>query len=260
MAKTDWGALQHQFLAEHAKTGISPRDWCEAQGLKYSSAKLYIKIANRGANSQKKSANKTANSQKGKRATPKPAPPSREKCETSKAASSPETKPIRGSRTAPPVNPFAPGNQHALKHGGYGRRLLLSDATSEDAQALSLDDELFWLRAANLTAAENIGRWRTMMDDAANEDERQQFMDNISAAEKAMHRNTARIESLELTKASIEHRLASAEKVTLEADRLKREAGDPNNNAPRGLNDFYADIETDTESGAASVLDDESQE
>jgi hypothetical protein len=96
-----------------------------------------------------------------------------------------------------------------------------------------------------------------MMDD--NEDERQQFLDKISAAEKAMHRNTARIESLELTKASIEHRLASAEKVTLEADRLKREAGDPNNNAPRGLNDFYADIETDTESGAASVLDDESR-
>ena len=62
--------------------------------------------------------------------------------------------------------------------------MLLSDATSEDAQALSLDDELFWLRAANLTAAENIGRWRTMMDDAANEDERQQFLDNISAAEK----------------------------------------------------------------------------
>jgi hypothetical protein len=91
----------------------------------------------------------------------------------------------------------------------------LSDATSEDAQALGLDDELFWLRAANLTAAENIGRWRTMMDDAANEDERQQFLDKISAAEKAMHRNTARIESLELTKASIEHRLASAEKVTL---------------------------------------------
>lgn len=260
MAKPDWGALQDQFLAEHAKSGISTKDWCEAQGLNYATAKRYIKVTNYGANSQKSSAKKTANSQKGKKATPKPAPSSREKCETSKAASSPETKPIRGSRTAPPVNPFAPGNQHALKHGGYGRRLLLSDATSEDAQALSLDDELFWLRAANLTAAENIGRWRTMMDDAANEDERQQFLDNISAAEKAMHRNTARIESLELTKASIEHRLASAEKVTLEADRLKREAGDPNNNAPRGLNDFYADIETDTESGAASVLDDESQE
>ncbi|CCS30241.1 hypothetical protein [Salmonella enterica] len=260
MAKPDWGALQHQFLAEHAKSGISPKDWCEAQGLNYASAKRYIKVTNYRANSQKSSAKKSANSQKVKKATSKPALASREKSETSKSASSSETKPIRGSRTSPPVNPFAPGNQHALKHGGYGRRLLLSDATSEDAQALSLDDELFWLRAANLTAAENIGRWRTMMDDAADEDEKQQFLDNISAAEKAMHRNTARIESLELTKASIEHRLASAEKVTLEADRLKREAGDPNNNAPRGLNDFYADIETDTESGAASVLDDESQE
>ncbi|WP_261867779.1 hypothetical protein [Pectobacterium carotovorum] len=36
-----------------------------------------------------------------------------------------ETKPIRGSRTAPPVNPFQHGSQHTLKHGGYARRLLL---------------------------------------------------------------------------------------------------------------------------------------
>lgn len=64
MAKPDWGALQHQFLAEHAKTGISPKDWCAAQGLNYSSAKRYIKVTTYGANSQKKSANKSANSQK----------------------------------------------------------------------------------------------------------------------------------------------------------------------------------------------------
>ena len=64
MAKPDWGALQHQFLAEHAKTGISPKDWCAAQGLNYSTAKRYIKIANGSANSQKKTANKSANSQK----------------------------------------------------------------------------------------------------------------------------------------------------------------------------------------------------
>ena len=64
MAKPDWGALQHQFLAEHAKTGISPKAWCAAQGLNYSSAKRYIKVTTYGANSQKKSANKSANSQK----------------------------------------------------------------------------------------------------------------------------------------------------------------------------------------------------
>ncbi|MCA6998206.1 terminase small subunit [Dickeya solani] len=43
MAKPDWGALQDQFLAEHAQTGISPKDWCEAQGLNYTSARRYIK-------------------------------------------------------------------------------------------------------------------------------------------------------------------------------------------------------------------------
>ncbi|HEE0083795.1 TPA: terminase small subunit [Citrobacter youngae] len=66
MAKPDWGALQNQFLAEHAKSGISPKDWCEAQGLNYASAKRYIKVTNYSANSQKGTAKKSANSQKGK--------------------------------------------------------------------------------------------------------------------------------------------------------------------------------------------------
>ena len=43
MAKPDWGVLQSRFLSEHAKSGISPKDWCEAQGLNYSSARRYIK-------------------------------------------------------------------------------------------------------------------------------------------------------------------------------------------------------------------------
>jgi len=59
MAKPDWGALQDQFLADHAKMGISPKEWCEAQGLNYSSAKRYIKIAN----SQKTTTRKTANAE-----------------------------------------------------------------------------------------------------------------------------------------------------------------------------------------------------
>lgn len=66
MAKPDWGALQDQFLAEHAKKGISPKDWCQAQGLNYASAKRYIKVTSYGAKSQKEAAKKNANSQKGK--------------------------------------------------------------------------------------------------------------------------------------------------------------------------------------------------
>lgn len=227
MAKPDWGALQHQFLAEHAKTGISPKDWCAAQGLNYSSAKRYIKVTTYGANSQKKSANKSANSQKEKGGASKNGKAKKNQPDTGAHSKSPETKPIRGSRTAPPTNAFQPGNQNALKHGGYGRRMLLSDAITEDAQMLTLDDELFWLRAASLTAAENIGRWQTELETADSE-QAKDLHDLISQAQKAMHRNTARIESLEYTKAAIikqrvdaAYREAATEKVELEIDVLK---------------------------------------
>lgn len=227
MAKPDWGALQHQFLAEHAKTGISPKDWCAAQGLNYSSAKRYIKVTTYGANSQKKTANKSANSQKEKGGASKNGKVKKTQPDTDTRSKSPETKPIRGSRTAPPTNAFQPGNQNALKHGGYGRRMLLSDAITEDAQMLTLDDELFWLRAASLTAAENIGRWQTELETADNE-QAKDLHDLISQAQKAMHRNTARIESLEYTKAAIikqrvdaAYREAATEKVELEIDVLK---------------------------------------
>ncbi|HIE9698873.1 hypothetical protein RZP58_10485 [Klebsiella quasipneumoniae subsp. similipneumoniae] len=257
MAKPDWGALQHQFLAEHAKTGISPKDWCAAQGLNYSSAKRYIKVTTYGANSQKKSANKSANSQKEKGGASKNGKVKKNQPDTGARSKSPETKPIRGSRTAPPTNAFQPGNQNALKHGGYGRRMLLSDAITEDAQMLTLDDELFWLRAASLTAAENIGRWQTELETAGSE-QAKDLHDLISQAQKAMHRNTARIESLEYTKASIikqradvTYREAATDKVSLEADRLRRDAGIDDGNGERDLNDFYSDIQTDAESGSA---------
>ncbi|HDL7425362.1 TPA: hypothetical protein PXN54_004140 [Yersinia enterocolitica] len=225
MARPDWGAIQEQFLADHAKSNISPKDWCEAQGLNYSTAKRYIKIAN--ANS--KSANRSANSQKRKDAKSRQQKESSRNRESGKVTNSPDAKPIRGARCSPPTNPFPSGNQHALKHGGYGRRMLLTDAISEDANCLTLDDELFWLRAASLTAAENIGRWRTELDDSAiTDDAKKARHDNISAAEKAMHRNTVRIESLEYTKGTIikmqidaAYREAATEKVELEIDKMK---------------------------------------
>lgn len=43
MAKPDWGELQQRFLSDHATTGVSPKEWCEAQGLNYATARRYIK-------------------------------------------------------------------------------------------------------------------------------------------------------------------------------------------------------------------------
>lgn len=241
MARKDWGELQKQFLSEHAKTGISPEEWCTDQGLNYNTAKRYITIAKRNANSQKaekKTANlRIAKSEKKRAASGKKFEPGDE---SAGVTPSPEnTKRIRGSRNAPPVNAFQELNTAALKHGGYGRRLLLSDEVTEDAKALTLNDELFRLRARNLVAAENIGRWETQMEDAE-KDQLKPLRENIRAAENAMMRNTVRIESICRTldmismnkallpkiAADIDYRIVAADKVVAETEKLKGEGGD----------------------------------
>ncbi|HID8900207.1 TPA: terminase small subunit [Enterobacter hormaechei] len=54
MAKPDWGELQQRFLSEHAATGVSPKEWCEAQGLNYATARRYIKKPTAQKPAQKK--------------------------------------------------------------------------------------------------------------------------------------------------------------------------------------------------------------
>jgi hypothetical protein len=48
MAKQDWGAIQKQLLAEYAKPKISPKEWCEANGYNYATARRHIKIPAQG--------------------------------------------------------------------------------------------------------------------------------------------------------------------------------------------------------------------
>lgn len=227
MAKPDWEAIESAYRAGV----LSLRDIGDKCGVTEGAirkrAKKFDWVRNSGTQVRKNGTQ--SGTQKSKvRTSEKPDSASRtQKSTQAKAEPPPETKPIRGMRTDPPTNPFQTGNQHALKHGGYGRRMLLSDATTEDAQMLTLDDELFWLRAANLTAAENIGRWQTELETADSEQVKD-LHDLISQAQKAMHRNTARIESLEYTKAAIikqrvdaAYREAATEKVELEIDVLK---------------------------------------
>ncbi|ECO0851938.1 hypothetical protein AA073_21845 [Salmonella enterica subsp. enterica serovar Newport] len=108
----------------------------------------------------------------------------------------PETKPIRGSRYDPPINAFTAHNTESLKHGAYARRLLLSDDVTIDSLNTRLSDELFLVRAANMTAVTNIGKWTARIEDAAPE-EQKNLREQIAAAEKGIMRNIARIESLE---------------------------------------------------------------
>ncbi|MCS2161664.1 hypothetical protein MUU47_11145 [Scandinavium sp. H11S7] len=218
MAKPDWGELQQRFLSDNAKTGVSPKDWCEAQGLNYATARRYIKRST-AQNAQECAQTKVRSAHCKAITKALPARKGAEDCAEGNNGNSPVTKRAHYNSR--------PGNQNALKHGGYGRRMLLSDSVTEDAQQLTLDDELFWLRAASLTAAENIGRWQAELETADSESAKY-LHDLISSAQKAMHRNTQRIESLEYTKNSIAklqtdvaYRVAATEKVEMEIDVMK---------------------------------------
>ena len=134
-------------------------------------------------------------------------------------------KPIRGSRHAPPIRPFLPHNTAAVTHGAYARRMLWPDDIMQDAQLLQLNDELLLLRAANLTAATNIGRWMTQLEQAEPELS-QNLRDNIGAAERGILRNTARIESLERTLRVNALNEATTAKRWAETQRLTAESSD----------------------------------
>ena len=252
MAKPDWEAIESAYRAGV----LSLRDIGDKYGVTEGAIRKRAKKFDwvRKAGTQVRKNGTQSGTQKSKaRTSEKPVSSGRtQKSTQPKAEPPPDTKPIRGMRTDPPTNPFQPGNQQALKHGGYARRLLLKDEVIEDAKALTLEDELFRLRANNLVAAENIGRWLVSLEDANGDQERKMLMENISAAEKAMMRNTVRIESIVGTLATVgkifadtAYRKAATDKVSLEADRLRRDAGIDDGNGERDLNDFYSDIQTD---------------
>lgn len=258
MANPDWEAIESAYRAGVLSLREIGAKYGVTEGAIRKRAKKFEWVRNGSTQVRKNGTQKTVRT-----ATKLVSSGSDEKNAEGKVKRPAETKPIRGTRTAPPVNPFPPGNQAALKHGGYARRLLLKDEIIEDARALTLEDELFRLRAANLVASENIGRWITLLDDAEEDQQRKVLMDNISAAEKAMMRNTVRIESIVGTLATVgrifadtEYRIAATDKVSLEADRLRRDAGIDDGNGERDLNDFYSDIQTDAEPGPEKLLDD----
>ena len=258
MATPDWEAIESAYRAGVLSLRDIGDKYGVTEGAIRKRAKKFDWVRNSGTQVRKNGTQ--SGTQKSKaRTTEKPVNSGgTQKSTQPKAEPLPETKPIRGVRTDPPTNPFQPGNHQALKHGGYARRLLLKDEVIEDAKALTLEDELFRLRANNLVAAENIGRWLTKLEDAEGDQERKVLMENISAAEKAMMRNTVRIESIVGTLATVgkifadtDYRKAATDKVSLEADRLRRDAGIDDGNGERDLNDFYSDIQTDAESGSA---------
>jgi len=215
MAKPDWGAIQKEFLADHAISGISPKEWCEAQGLNYASARRYIKKT--AAQSAQSIVRKTAQKPQKRNATP----------------SAKKSKSNRGNPN--PSQRFSAGNKHSAKHNGYARYLPDADELFDDAAQFELVDELHFVRVRILSATRILGRLRQDFEEADDPEVRSNISAQITSAEMALDRNIARVESLERTISSLgldaamlpkiladtEFRVASTDKTRVEIERIR---------------------------------------
>lgn len=209
MAKPDWSELQSRFLSEHAESGVSPREWCESQGLNYATARRYIKhpIAQKTAQVRNKRKNNTAQVRKSK---------------------------------PPPTNGLTRGHRRSVVHSGYAKYMPDSDELFEDAQGLDLMQELIFVRARTLSATKVLGKLRNDFESAQEAEMRMEIAKQISGAEQAIDRNLARVESLERTISGLgldrenlakiiadtAFRVAATGKTKLECEKIGRELAD----------------------------------
>jgi hypothetical protein len=217
MAKHDWKALQAEFLAENAATGITAQQWCENRGLNYQSARRYIKP--RAAQSaQNKQRNTAHNAQRNKNAQncAKPDDSNDEEDDGSTDANAepgidpdqdakPHGRDQRGrftegnsGNTNVPANAFEPRNQRARKHSAYSR-YLDADELFEAVADSDLHDELIFTRARALSVTKTMKQIMQDLQNSESVDQRIELYDKLLRAEQGLDRNIARIESIERT-------------------------------------------------------------
>lgn len=168
MVKHDWVQLQAEFLAAHESTDISAKDWCESQGLNYSSARRYIKTAK--AKAKVKIAKKINES----------------KSSVSKSLPKPR---VVG----------------ALKHGGYSK--YFNKDITKLVDGTDLTDELDLCRArihlVTCTIEEIQRRLSAEGEDKPSPEVAASLYSSLFKADSALDRNVARVESITKTLSSI---------------------------------------------------------
>jgi hypothetical protein len=210
MAKKDWAALQRQYAREYGKNQTPPRIWCELNGLSYATAKRHIHI-------------------------PDEDEIAKADCDDPNEVLAPPPRAVRvGSKEDTDQAKFEMVVSEVVMGHVYSKRMLIPDEIVEDAKSMTLYDELHRLRVENLMAADSIGRYRAMIDDASPQDIAA-FEESIAAVTKTMNLNATRMESLEKTisylngdrmvpmklKAEIEYKKASTDKVREEVEVIR---------------------------------------
>ncbi|WP_407330564.1 hypothetical protein [Enterovibrio sp. 27052020O] len=262
MAKQDWKKLQAQFEHDHDKYGTGAKEWCDAKGLNYASARRYIKVRTiaQSGNAQTKTA-QTAQKPKAQKKDAKKrsqetncVPPSESDGREKRHLDDSEGKGERDSKgrfqsghsvsvgnqgnTNVPSNSFVEGNQAARKGGLYARYFPEAKQHMFDAaDTATLDDELMLTRARLQSGIEYLGKIHEDMASATTVEDRISLYESFTRVNGQLDNLTARIESITRTMSSLgldlvncakvvedTKRIRSAtRKLTLEADKLSKE-------------------------------------
>lgn len=265
MARIDWLAMQEEFTAEHAASGISVKEWCEKQGLNYQSARRHIKFRTaqtahsdvRNAQSAQSKVRTIAHSEKNAQPKGNEAKATGHEAREKKSSSPPHASADSGQKTKnkgrddagrfvrgeyegnpnPQAN-IKPGMQIAKTHGGYAQFLDVPELFDQ-AEELRLRDELIFTRARVISVTKTLKALQQDLATATEMADRLALYEKLLKAEQALDRNIQRIESIERTlstmridavtgpkiEADTKRIEAATRKLTAEADRLEKDGG-----------------------------------
>ncbi|MCX9112675.1 terminase [Aeromonas veronii] len=264
MARIDWLAMQEEFTAEHAASGIRVKEWCEKRGLNYQSARRHIKFRTaqtahsdvRNAQIAQSKVRTIAHSEKNAQPKGNEGKAKRGEGGEGKSSSSTQRLADRGqnpntngrdcggrftdgnSGNPNPPNQWRPGDRPALTHGGYAQFLDAPELFNQ-AEELRLRDELIFTRARVISVTKTLKALQQDLAVAIEMADRLALYEKLLKAEQALDRNIQRIESIERTlstmridevtgpkiKADTKRIEAATRKLTAEADRLEKDGG-----------------------------------
>ena len=252
----DWNAINQLFQIEAERTGVSAKEWCEQNGYNYQSARRYLKTRAKSSTKSKTSRTAAQSSTKKPKKNAQTAQKSLRKSnaqnnsaqsaqcandnidaddENNSSEIEPDIRqdakpnrhnkqdsPAKGVRSGNPnpVNLFEPKNDTAVKHGGYAKYFQQIEYF-DDAELMSLHDELTFTRARVISVTKNLQKIHEDLSNATEISDRIALYGKITAAEQALDRNVARVESLTRTLSAIRIDDVNEPKIIADTDRIR---------------------------------------
>lgn len=239
MSINDWEAIKPEYEAGSRSLRDIASEFGVSEGAIRKQAKARGWVRKEGTQKAKSTQKSTQKSDKVRTGSKVRTTANAKKSESNNLDLAKPAKPKGKPRGKTNFPPFQKGNTFANTHNAYARRMLLSDDVVEEANALTLQDELFRLRAGNLMATDSITRLNMEVEELEQEEPSEErdkkiarMRATITGAHNGIAKNTSRIESIEHTLASIakmaidcEYRVQSTEKVVAEVEAIRNAGG-----------------------------------